>query len=276
MADVRGKMGRIFSCVIAFAFGVSGVRAQVFGFAAEGVSSGKASENVVVADGFWDNWFVQAGLDMSLMNPYGANFSKVIPKGMTFGLNAAVGKWFTPEFGLRGRVQWDNGLIPNNSVEWVPPVDDPRQNYKKGGLAQPAARHNWPRFITNTVASVGMAYIGKTALKAIINEERPDHSDNKSFPSGHASMAFAAARSLDKEFRKENIWIPIAGYTAATAIGVERVVSDRHHWYDVVAGAALGFGASELIWWLSDELLGKGSDVVVGSSGQTVDLKYSF
>ena len=210
-ADVRGKMGRIFSCVIAFAFGVSGVRAQVFGFAAEGVSSGKASENVVVADGFWKNQF----------------YRDIESKGNAY-------------------------------------------------TQQPAARHNWPRFITNTVASVGMAYIGKTALKAIINEERPDHSDNKSFPSGHASMAFAAARSLDKEFRKENIWIPIAGYTAATAIGVERVVSDRHHWYDVVAGAALGFGASELIWWLSDELLGKGSDVVVGSSGQTVDLKYSF
>ena len=321
------------------------------------------SEKGVLTNGIWDNWFVQAGLDMSLMNPYGANFSKVIPKGMTFGLNAAVGKWFTPEFGLRGRVQWDNGLIPNNSVEWVPPVDDPQQNYQKGGLAvasldamlnltnvvagynperkwhttgyvragvitqfvessgspvgglgieetyrvsdrvslfgsigyqvttsegmgvsttgmnvatgtngffdidfgvrydlgrnrfyqdieskrnayvqHPAAKHNWPRFITNTLASVGMAYVGKTALKAIVNEERPDHSDNKSFPSGHASMAFAAARSLDKEFRKENIWIPIAGYAVATAIGVERVVSDRHHWYDVVAGAALGGG----------------------------------
>ena len=60
------------------------------------------------------------------------------------------------------------------------------------------------------------------------------------------------------------------------AIGVERVVSDRHHWYDVVAGAALGVGASELTWWLSDVLLGKGSDVLVGSSGQTIDLRYSF
>ena len=86
-------------------------------------------------DSFWDHWFVQVGLDMSLMNPYGCNFGKVIPKGMTFGLNGAVGKWFTPEFGLRGRVQWENGLIPNNSVEWVPPVEDPKQNYKKGGLA---------------------------------------------------------------------------------------------------------------------------------------------
>ena len=94
MADVRGKMGRIFSCVIAFAFGVSGVRAQVFGFAAEGVSSGKASENVVVADGFWKNWFVQMGLDMTLQNPYGYDMSRVFPNGKSFGLDLAAGKWF--------------------------------------------------------------------------------------------------------------------------------------------------------------------------------------
>jgi hypothetical protein len=350
----------------------------------------------VLSNGIWDNWFVQAGLDMSLMNPYGCNFGKVIPKGMTFGLNGALGKWFTPEYGLRGRVQWENGLIPNNSVEWVPPVEDPRQNYKKGGLAtltieamlnltnvisgydpekkwhttgfvragiitqfvegsgsplmgvgleetyrlndkwslfgaagyqvstsegmgvsttgmdvsagsngffdidfgvrydlgrnkfyrdeeakkkayaQPVAGHNWPRFAVNTIASVGVAYIGKTALKTMIKEERPDHSDNKSFPSGHAAMAFAAARSIDKEFRKDNIWIPIAGYAAATAVGIERVANDRHHWYDVVAGAAVGYAAAELSWYLSDKLLGSGSKVALTTTGNTVDVTYSF
>lgn len=350
----------------------------------------------VLTNGIWDNWFVQVGMDMSLLNPYGCNFGKVIPKGMMFGLNGALGKWFTPEFALRGRVLWDNGLIPNNGLEWVPPTDDPKQNYKKGGLAvvsldammnltniiagynperkwhtsayvragiitqfvessgspvggmgleetyrlndrlslfgslgyqvttsegmgvsttgmnvaagtngffdidfgvrldlghnqfyrdveskrktysQPLTGHNWPRFAVNTIASVGVSYVGKTALKAMIKEERPDHSDNKSFPSGHAAMAFAAARSIDKEFRKDCIWIPIAGYAAATAIGVERVASERHHWYDVVAGAALGYGAAELTWWLSDKLLGKGSNVAVGTSGQTVDVVYNF
>lgn len=350
----------------------------------------------VLTNGIWDNWFVQVGMDMSLMNPYGCNFSKVIPKGMVFGLNGAMGKWFTPEFGLRGRVQWDNGLIPNNGVEWLPPVEDPKQNYKKGGLAvvsldamlnltnviagynperkwetsaylragiitqfvegsgsplgglgleetyrlndrlslfgavgyqvstseglgvsttgmevaagtngffdidfgirydlgrnkfyrdaeskrkaysQPLTGHNWPRFAVNTVASVGVAYIGKTALKAMIKEERPDHSDNKSFPSGHAAMAFAAARSIDKEFRKDCIWIPIAGYAAATAVGIQRVARDRHHWYDVVAGAAVGFGSAELTWWLSDKLLGGDSNFAVGTSGNTVDVVYNF
>ncbi len=350
----------------------------------------------VLTNGIWDNWFVQVGMDMSLMNPYGCNFSKVIPKGLTFGLNGALGKWFTPEFGLRGRVQWDNGLVPNNGLEWVPPTDNPQQNYKKGGLAvvsldailnltnviagynperkwetsayvragiitqfvegsgsplggmgieetyrlndrlslfgslgyqvttseglgvsvsgigasagsngffdidfgirydlgrnkfyrdaeskrkaysQPMTGHNWPRFAVNTIASVGVSYVGKTALKAMIKEERPDHSDNKSFPSGHAAMAFAAARSIDKEFRQESIWIPIVGYAAATAVGVERVASDRHHWYDVVAGAALGYGAAELTWWLSDKLFGKGSNIAVGSSGNSVDVVYNF
>ena len=110
----------------------------------------------------------------------------------------------------------------------------------------------------------------------MIKEERPDHSDNKSFPSGHAAMAFAAARSIDKEFRKDCIWIPIAGYAAATAVGIERIANKRHHWYDVVAGAGIGFGAAELTWWLSDLMFGKGSNVAVGSSGNTVDVVYNF
>ena len=135
-----------------------------------------------------------------------------------------------------------------------------------------ATGHNWPRFIVNTGASVAVAFGAKTALKSMIKEERPDHSDNKSFPSGHASMAFAAARSIDKEFRKDCIWIPIAGYAAATAVGIERVANKHHHWYDVVAGAAVGVGSAELTWWLSDKMFGKGSNIAVGSSGNTVDV----
>ena len=139
-----------------------------------------------------------------------------------------------------------------------------------------ASSHNWPRFIVNTGASVIVAFGIKTVLKKAIKEERPDHSDNKSFPSGHASMAFAAARSIDKEFRKDCIWIPIAGYAAATAIGVERVVNKHHHWYDVVAGAGIGFGSAELTWWLSDLMFGKGRNIAVGSSGNPLDVTYSF
>ena len=348
----------------------------------------------VIKNEFWDNWFVQAGIGMALFNAYRTNFADVFPNGSTYGLNIGVGKWFTPEIGLRGGFNWQNGLLINHSATYLYPEDKPESECEKHGifaiyadvffnlhnalggydegrrwnaivfprmgivnnlsiekheecpvlgigteqtyklndrtklfadvayqfatggivnlnhhtdntgsngwfdinvgvqyelgqtigwnkpgekrLAKTVGGHNWPRFIVNTGASVAVAFGAKMALKAMIKEERPDHSDNKSFPSGHASMAFAAARSIDKEFRKESIWIPIAGYAAATAIGVERVASDRHHWYDVVAGAALGYGAAELTWWLSDKMFGKGSNIAVGSSGNTVDVVYNF
>lgn len=92
------------------------------------------SSHAVWTNGFWNNWFVQAGLDMSLLNPYGCNFSQVFPKGKTFGVNAAVGKWFTPEFALRGRLYWENGLIENKHLEWVPPVDHPEKNFDDHGF----------------------------------------------------------------------------------------------------------------------------------------------
>jgi membrane-associated phospholipid phosphatase len=136
--------------------------------------------------------------------------------------------------------------------------------------------HNWPHFVGNTVASMGVAFVSKTALKVIVNEERPDRSDNKSFPSGHTAIAFAAARSIDKEFCKESIWIPIAGYAAATVLGVERVASNRHHWYDVAAGAAIGYGAAELTWYLSDKLFGRSSKFSVSTTGQSLDVVYNF
>lgn len=352
----------------------------------------RQNQKSVVVNFFWDNWFIQTGVGMSLINPYRTNFANVFPNGNTLGVNLGLGKWFTPEAGVRGGLNWQNSIVRNHHAKYLAAKDDPDAELDKrgfyalyvdmffnvhniiegysakrkwnaivfprmglatnftssyaecpivglgteqtfsishkakiiadvayqvttGGFLDTKFRtgdhgagsngwfdinvgvqydlglntwekpgttksrnygytegHNWPRFIFNTGASVVVAYGAKSALKAMIKEERPDHSDNKSFPSGHASMAFAAARSIDKEFRKDCIWIPIAGYAAATAVGVERVVNDKHHWYDVVAGAGVGIGAAELTWWLSDLCFGKGSNVAVGSSGNTVDV----
>lgn len=359
----------------------------------------KHDDKAVAVNDFWDNWFVQAGLGMSLQNPYGTNFAHVFPNGNTLGINLGMGKWFTPEIGVRGGVNWQNGIVTNQHAYYLASLEDPEGKLdKKGffalyadvffnlhnilegydrnrkwnaivfprmglatnftssysecpilglgteqtfaindrvkiyadvayqiltsgfhdtkfqtprygissngffdfnvGLQYDLGKNwwekgrnygttelrnygitegrNWPRFIVNTGASVVVAYGAKTALKAMVKEERPDHSDNQSFPSGHAAMAFAAARSIDKEFRKDCIWIPIVGYAAATAVGIERVASDRHHWYDVLAGAAVGVGAAELTWWASDKILGRGSNFAVGTSGNTVEVRCNF
>lgn len=53
-----------------------------------------------VTNSFWDNWYVQVGMDMWLQNPHGANFMNVFPNGKSFGLDFALGKWITPELAL--------------------------------------------------------------------------------------------------------------------------------------------------------------------------------
>ena len=89
----------------------------------------------VATNSFWSNWYVQVGLDMSLQNPYKYDFSKVFPNGKTFGVNAAVGKWFTPGFGLRAKINWENGikLFENGHASWLAPFHQNGVNMDKGG-----------------------------------------------------------------------------------------------------------------------------------------------
>lgn len=100
-------------------------------------SKKKAHSEKPAISGLWSDWFVQFGLDMTLQNPYGKDFfGDVFPKGKTFGIDAALGKWFTPQMALRGKVNWENGipLFRNHHLEWVGPADDPDSNMDKGGI----------------------------------------------------------------------------------------------------------------------------------------------
>ena len=99
------------------------------------VNGCNATENVVVADGFGKNWFVQMGLDMTLQNPYGYDFSEVFPNGKSFGLELAVGKWFSHQIGVRGKFNWENKLplLKNDHANWLAPFYQPGVNREKGG-----------------------------------------------------------------------------------------------------------------------------------------------
>ncbi len=63
---------------------------------------------------------------------------------------------------------------------------------------------------------------------------------NSSFPSGHATVAFAAATVFAQEYKKQ-MWVPVLAYSAATLIGLSRLTENKHWATDVFAGAALGY-----------------------------------
>ena len=65
----------------------------------------------------------------------------------------------------------------------------------------------------------------------------------------------------------------MAGYTVATVTAVDRVRRNRHHWDDVVVGAAIGIAATEAGYWLGDKLTGECSRWHLGTDGQTLSLR---
>jgi len=133
------------------------------------------------------------------------------------------------------------------------------------------SRDQWSKLALTSAASWVVAAGTAYALKHTIKEWRPDHSDQHSFPSGHSAIAFAGATALHKEFGHHSPWISVAGFGVATFVAADRIIKDRHHWYDVAAGAAIGFGAAELTWWLSDKVI-KNDKLALAFSGTRLDV----
>lgn len=63
---------------------------------------------------------------------------------------------------------------------------------------------------------------------------------NSSFPSGHATAAFAAATVYAMEY-KNTKWVPIVSYSAASLISLSRITENKHWTTDVLVGSVLGY-----------------------------------
>jgi len=83
-------------------------------------------------------------------------------------------------------------------------------------------------------------------LKETRGRERPDHSDERSFPSGHSSRAFSLAtlanRNLESLDALEGVRpaLEIGNAMLASGVAWARVEARKHYPSDVLAGAALG------------------------------------
>lgn len=80
-------------------------------------------------------------------------------------------------------------------------------------------------------------------LKRAVGSERPNGRDDRSFPSGHTSISFAAAGHLHARYGWQ--WGAPA-LAAAAFVGVSRVEARQHRWEDVIAGALIGTATAHL------------------------------
>ena len=113
-------------------------------------------------------------------------------------------------------------------------------------------RSSWGRMLVSDAFSAAIMAGAVNGIKYSVKRLRPDGSRYNSFPSGHTATAFLTASLLHKEYGWRSPWFSIGGYTAAAVTGVSRICNNRHWLSDVVAGAAVGIGAVELGYFLTD------------------------
>ena len=84
------------------------------------------------------------------------------------------------------------------------------------------------QIVTQTITQV---------TKHAVGRERPDGSNNHSFPSGHASGTFATATVLQRHYGWK---VGIPAYAVAGYVASSRLSEGKHYLSDVVFGAAVG------------------------------------
>ena len=77
--------------------------------------------------------------------------------------------------------------------------------------------------------------------------DRDGNKLNGSFPSGHTTVAFAAATVYALEYKDRLPWVPWLAYSAASVVGLSRITENKHWITDVVAGAGLGYLTGKLV-----------------------------
>jgi membrane-associated phospholipid phosphatase len=127
--------------------------------------------------------------------------------------------------------------------------------------------------------SFGLGY----GLKRIVRRDRPfvalanvhfsdaEAGDPYSFPSGHATAAFALATSLSLRYPKPAVYIPLHLWALFVAYG--RVYLGVHYPSDVLVGGVIGSGTAIVVHLLEEDILGLKTRILgtEGTGGSSLD-----
>src|SRR4051794_30680596 len=124
-------------------------------------------------------------------------------------------------------------------------------------LAAHGARFaEWRRAAVAAVLSAGLGLLAAKVISELVDRARPfvadphgvhlfsGHAADPSFPSDHATAAFAIAVAI---LLRKRGW-GIAALVAAPVLAIGRVALGVHYPSDVLAGAALGAAAALVLW----------------------------
>ena len=112
-----------------------------------------------------------------------------------------------------------------------------------------------------------------TVLKRIVNQRRPDKGDRLSFPSGHATTAFAFASVIGMEHE----WYWGAGaYTLATIVAMSRIHDNVHYLHDVVFGATIGTAFGVGLFHLQSKNENMAFSILPIDNGASVAASFKF
>jgi len=118
-------------------------------------------------------------------------------------------------------------------------------------------------FFDSAIASILASGIITPTLKFVIGRERPNESvsstafdpfsgSDNSFPSGHATQAFAVASVISAH--SDQVWVSVTAYTLAGLVGFARIYHNAHWTSDVTAGALIGTAVGRGVVALNNRL----------------------
>lgn len=148
------------------------------------------------------------------------------------------------DFGI-SRIDEHKSFVVEDVTQYVPAA-----SYYVLKLSGVESRHNYRDATVILAASYCIAGVTAKITKELVGMERPNGYDNKSFPSGHSTIAFAGAEFLRMEYKDVSPWIGVAGYAVATGTALGRIRHNEHWFTDLLAGAGVGILSTKVAYWV--------------------------